>query len=138
MTTNQLYDIAEKNNIHIQNFKLQKTKSTSINIEDDYYIGIDDEAMETTAERNTHIGHELGHCMTGSFYNMFSEHDIRSRHEYRADKWSVQHLVPKDEFIDLLKQGYERWDLAEHFDVTEELINKAYHFYCEIEIIENQ
>ena len=76
--------------------------------------------------------------MTGSFYNMFSEHDIRSKHEYRADKWSVLHLVPKAEFMSLLKQGYEPWDLAEYFNVTEELINRAYYFYCKIEIIENQ
>lgn len=135
MTTNKLYDIADENNIEIKNFKLNKTKSTSLQIEDDYYIGIDDEAIETTAEKNTHLAHELGHCMTGSFYNIYSEYDVRAKHEYRADKWAVLNVVPKAEFIRLLKQGYERWDLAEHFNVTEDLIQKAFHFYCEMEII---
>lgn len=135
MKTNELYNIAEKNNIEIKSFKLSKIKSTSISIGDDYYIGIDEKNIETTAEERTHLAHELGHCMTGSFYNMYSEYDIRAKHEYRADKWAVLHLIPKDKFISLLKKGYRIWELAEYFEVTEDFIRKAYHLYFDVKMV---
>lgn len=135
MKTNKLYEIAEQDNIQIHNFRLDKTKSTSLEIDGDYYIGLDEKAIETTAEKNTHLAHELGHCKTGAFYNLYSPLSLRGQHEYRADKWAVLNIIPKNEFISLLKKGYERWDLAEHFEVTEDLIEKAFHFYCEMEII---
>lgn len=43
-------------------------------------------------------------------------------------------LIPKKEFLVLLQQGLEAWEIAEHFEITEELVNKSYHFYCEMEI----
>lgn len=51
MKTNKLYEIAEQDNIQIHNFRLDKTKSTSLEIDGDYYIGLDEKAIETTAEK---------------------------------------------------------------------------------------
>lgn len=82
--------------------------------------------LETEAEERVHLAHELGHCITGSFYNMFSETDIRRKHEIRADRYAATLLVPVEELKSQFRKGItEIWSLAEYFDVTEDFIRKA-------------
>ncbi len=132
MNSNNLYLIAEKNNINICSFGLNKNKSVSAYCNDNYYIGIDD-SSSTLAEVNTCLAHELGHCVTGAFYNMYSECDIREKSEYKANKWAIKKLIPKNELIKLQKNGYSNFDVAEYFSVTQDFLNKAISFYTEIE-----
>lgn len=134
MKTEQLYMFAEKNNITIIPFALEKTKSSSVNYNNNYYIGLDETAIETQADERVHLAHELGHCMTHSFYYAYSPLDIREKHEYRANKWAIKKIIPKAEFIGLLKSGMGVWEIAEYYNVTEDFIKKAYHLYCEMEI----
>ena len=95
------------------------------------YVGLDPIEMKTQAEENVHLAHEIGHCETGAFYNPYSNLDIREKHERTANRWAVKKLVPKSELVPLLKKGYERWELAEHFEVTEDFINLAIRMYFE-------
>ena len=77
---------------------LQADRSMAIQMADgSCAIAIDPWKMETLADEATSLGHELGHCETGSFYNPFAALDVRQKHENRADKWAIQHLVPRDE-----------------------------------------
>ena len=76
-----------------------------------------------------HLAHELGHCETGSFYNVYSSLDVREKQEKRADLWAVRRLVPEEEFINVIVSGtVEIWELAEYF-VTEDFIRKAVEIY---------
>ena len=59
-----------------------------------YYIAIDLNAAASSADLNVKAAHELGHCRTGSFYDIHSPYDVRAKHEYRADKWAVHELIP--------------------------------------------
>ena len=56
---------------------------------------------------------------------------IRGKHEQTANRWAVKKLVPKAELVRLLKKGFARWELAEHFEVTEDFINLAIRMYFE-------
>ena len=77
-----------------------------------------------------HLSHELGHCVTGSFYNIYAAIDYRRRHENRADKWAISTLIPVDDLDDAVAQGCtEVWELAERFGVTEDFIRKAVCYY---------
>ena len=89
------------------------------------------ERCETEDELAAILAHEIGHCETGAFYNPYSNLDIREKHERTANRWAVKKLVPKSELVTLLKKGYERWELAEHFEVTEDFINLAIRMYFE-------
>lgn len=131
MNINDLYHIADAENIEIIPFPLPKTKSLSIQTDDfDCYIGIDESEMLTSAEKKTRLAHELGHCTQGAFYNRWSKFDLISRHEYRADRWACEKLLPKSEMEAAMEQGYrEVWQLAEYFDVTEDLVRKACWIY---------
>ena len=97
---------------------------------DKFFTGIDYSKLSGTASEKEIIAHELGHCMKGAFYNRHSKHDIISRHEYRADKWACENLIPQEEMEEAFRQGYvEVWQLAEYFDVPESLVRKAVYIY---------
>lgn len=57
----------------------------------------------------------------------------RERHEYRADKWAVHALLPRQELERAVKEGCtEVWELAERFGLTEDFIRRAAYVYrCE-------
>lgn len=70
--------------------------------------------------------------MTGSFYNIYSAYDLRSRHERRADVWAIKKLVPEHELKELLNcENVDVWELADHFNVTVDFIEKAVAYYRE-------
>lgn len=123
-----LYTYAERNHIGIHEIHTQSLKSLSM----PNNIGVDKSKMENRQELNTCLAHELGHCMTGSFYNIHSKFDLREKHEYRANKWAIQKFVPFDKLLAAFRMGItELWELAEHFGVTEDFIKKAYVLYEE-------
>ena len=108
---------------------MRSVKSASVQYGDDCFIGMNYKELETDAQRNTCFAHELGHCMTGAFYNPNSPLDVVGRAEYRANKWAVKELIDKDELMRLLKEQYRVDEIAEYFDVTEDLIRLAYDYY---------
>lgn len=131
MLLNDLYDIAEQSGIRVDDFKLDpNTRSLAVYFDDMYAIALDLSKLKTNAEIMTAFSHELGHCKTHSFYNIHNVLDVKSKHEYRADKWACETLLPKDEMQQAFENGYvEVWQLAEYFDVTEELVKKALWIY---------
>lgn len=131
MNLNDLYDFADADNIVIDEFPMHKRVSFSImDMDGDCYIAIDPLRLDTAQHEKIVLAHELGHCETGSFYNFYSPYDIRKRHENRADKWSIKHLVPEEELDEAVSAGFtEIWQLAEYFDVPCEYMAKACHWY---------
>ena len=100
METRDLYRYADKKNIEILDYPMPYCGSMSVM--DDYgtcYIGIDESLMDTDAVEKVHLAHELGHCMTGSFYSAVAEGCT------------------------------ELWELAERFGVTEQFMKKAICLY---------
>lgn len=126
-----LYKLAEKDNIIVEKLSVPKNKSLSTRIGNRNFIAIDENAIKSAAEERTHLAHEIGHCETGAFYNVYSNIDIRGKAEYKANKWAILKCVPKTELIYLLKKDYQIWELAEHFEVTEDFIKKACTYYFE-------
>lgn len=114
-------------NIPIIPYPLPENGSVSIwDGQNSYVIGMDASALDGGAQERVHLAHELGHCVTGSFYNRYTPFDSRLRHEYRADKWAVRRLIPAEALDEAVAAGYtEIWALAEHFGVTEEFMRKA-------------
>ena len=131
MEIQALYDFAQQNNIRVRNFSLPEFGSLSVQTDSgDCYIGIDKEIQDGSAQERVHMGHELGHCLTGSFYSIHTAVDSRQRHENKADKWAVKHLIPVDYLDDAVANGCtEIWDLAERFGVTEQFMRKVVCYY---------
>ena len=130
-TLGALYEFAGQQNIPILPFPLPKTLSMSVmDPMGNCFIGMDPAAADGGTQERVHLSHELGHCATGSFYNIHAAVDCRRRHENRADKWAVTQLISVDDLDEAIAEGCtELWELADRFQVTEDFIRKAVCYY---------
>lgn len=132
MTLNELYIYAENREIEVDDVPMRELVSASF---PEKWIAIDTRKIKTKAEEKTTLAHEVGHCETGSFYNIHSPFDVRGKHERRANIWSYQKLVPHDELRAAVKRGItEIWELAEYFDVPCEYMQRAAEYWREVEM----
>lgn len=131
MDVQNLYALASQQNIEVLSFSMPDSGSMSVMTDSgDCYIGMDDRVRDGDVRERIHLAHELGHCLTGSFYNFYAALDCRQRHENRADKWAIRKLVPVDDLDDAVAEGCtELWELAERFGVTEGFMKKAVCLY---------
>lgn len=129
----ELYNIADESNIKVDCFELENQPCLSIQDEDyNCYIAIDPMQLNSERQEREYLAHELGHCETGAFYSRYSPLSSRGQMEYRATLWQIKKLIPKNEFNEALKGGIiELWELAEHFEVSEDLMKKAIKYYIQ-------
>ena len=131
MEIRNLYDLAKQQNIEVLSYSMPRNESMSVMLEDGRcFVGMDDSVRDGGVRERVHLSHELGHCVTGSFYNIYATIDHRQRHENRADKWAIQALIPVEALDSAIAEGCtEVWELAERFQVTEDFVRKAVCFY---------
>ncbi len=131
MQTAQLYQLAQQENIEVLSYPLPQNGSMSVMLDGGQcFVGLDPSLRDGSVQERVHLSHELGHCVTGSFYNIYAAVDSRRRHENRADKWAVTTLISVEDLDNAIAQGCtEVWELAEYFQVTEAFIRKALCWY---------
>ena len=123
----ELYDICSRENITIDFIDCPKCGAISLFGAGGCAIGIDSQTPARLLKERT--AHEIGHCVKGAFYNRYATADNISQHEYRADKWAIENLIPKSELIKAIKKNLDSiYLLAQHFDVSEDFMIKA----CEV------
>lgn len=127
----ELYHIAREKNIVVDHLALSKREALSVmDLDGECFVAIDPGKIHGETDERCKLSHELGHCLTGAFYNQYSNFDCRQKHENRADKWAVKQLIPVEELDEAIAAGHtEIWDLADHFGVPEEFIRKAVCYY---------
>jgi Predicted Zn peptidase len=78
-------------------------------------------------EKRVAAVHELVHALlhesTGALY--LSNTIWEDKVEYEARLYTSRLLIPKDKLIELLRMEYSIYDIAEEFQVTEELVRIA-------------
>jgi Zn-dependent peptidase ImmA (M78 family) len=127
-----LYQIAERKGIEVYSHKMEGG-SSSVMVCGECCIAIDPCAFENSDIERVHLAHELGHCVTGSFYNPYSKLDIREKHERRANAWAFKQIVPLDEIRKCFKQGLtEPWQMEDVFDVPAWFIRQAMDYYTNV------
>ena len=131
MQLRNLYDLAKQQNIEVLQFPMKDNGSMSVMSENgSCYIGLDQAIQDGSTQERVHLGHELGHCATGSFYSIYTAIDSRQRHENKADKWAIKKLIPVCDLDAAVANGCtEIWELAEQFGVTEQFMKKAVCYY---------
>lgn len=138
---NNLYELAKEQQIPVDeqcpesiismSVRLQSGKKVIALSPDSTY-----EKQETTSEpiytKLECFAHEMGHCVTDSFYAGYSPLELRAKHEYRANKWAIEYLMPFSSLCDAVAHGYrEIWELAEYFDVSCAFVEKAIKSYAQ-------
>lgn len=126
MRLHELYRYTASRNIPVVMHPMPLCGSMSLQTERGCVIGLDRSVCDNAANEMTHLAHEVGHCVTGSFYSELTPLNTRQRHENRADKWAVRALIPARELDEAVASGCtQMWELAEHFGVTEDFMRKA-------------
>ena len=131
MKLRDLYRYAEVSDIPVVSFDMPLSESMSVLYEGKCYVGIDPMRLHSETEEKEKPAHELGHCVTGAFYNEYAACDIREKHERRADIRSIKNLIPKNELLNALKDCFCRncFELAEYFNVSEDFMQMALDYY---------
>lgn len=126
----KLFRDAESASVTVEYCHVPLNESLSVQDDGGDFILMDYSLVEKGAAERVHLAHELGHCLTGSFYNSYAAADVRQRHENRADKWAICRLISPDALDCAVAAGHtELWDLAEIFNVTEDFMRKAVCWY---------
>lgn len=131
MELNKLYDIATRENISIEDFKM-KNKAIILRINKEYYIGLNYSKIEGITEEKELLAEELGHYYCNAFYNSNSDFSTISKKEYRANKWKCTILVSVNDFIDAFNKGLKNiYEIAEYLNLSEDTVAFAYNYYKE-------
>jgi len=97
-----------------------------------YAIFLDFSKIRSTRVLKGICCHEMGHAATGALHKVSSPYETVERSEYRANRWCAEHYLTAEEFREAFAAGItEPWQLAEHFDLPEEDIRRAYTFWQE-------
>ena len=76
--------------------------------------------------------HEMAHVATGALHKVDSPFELAERSEYRANRWTAQHYLSREDFREAFDLGYtEPWQLAEFFDMPERDIRSALTYWTE-------
>ena len=125
-----LYEYADNANIEIDCFRMGKAECFSIVDEKGKVIVFDPYKLKSDISEKVKLAHEIGHHATGAFYDLYADNILRARCEYRANKWAIKKLIPKDELIEALEGGYiDVYELSEYFSVTEDFMTRALKAY---------
>ena len=131
MELNKLYDIATRENISIEDFKM-KNKAIIERIDKEYYIGLNYSKIKSITEEKELLAEELGHYYCNAFYNSNSDFSTISKKEYRANKWKCTVLVSANDFIDAFNKGLKNiYEIAEYLNLSEDTVAFAYNYYKE-------
>lgn len=131
MNTIDMYQIAEKEHIEVLNYKWINTKARIFELNNNYYIGLDDNQINTSIEEKEVLAEELGHYYTNTLYYLNSDKILKDKCEYRAMKWAYSVLVPLQKLKEKITQGLNLYDLADYFDVDYKYMNDCINFYTE-------
>lgn len=127
---NSLYDDMRAQQVALFTYDVGEETSVTIELNNRYAVFLDPFRIQTIPEMKRILAHELGHCATGCTHKVSSPLDLIEKHEYKANRWAIEHYIPFEELQTAIGQGYtERWQLAEYFDIPESFIQKALDYY---------
>ena len=129
MTLDQLYARAAHDGIEIDDVRMRELRAVSF---PEGWIAIDSTKYESLTDFKCDLAHEIGHCETGSFYNIYSPYDLKEKCERKANRRAVEILMPINDVRQALHRGIvEPWALAEYFDVTQQFAQMALEIYAD-------
>ena len=121
-----LYDKLNRAGVRFYHWDLDDQPAATIELDGRYAIFMDFHNIRTSAEERVVVAHEGGHVATGATHKVSSPYDLIAKHEYKADKWAIEQLIPARELDAAVARGCtDLYSLAEHFDVTVPFMEKA-------------
>jgi hypothetical protein len=125
----ELEDKLEEQKIKVYSIPMEEVTACAVEIGGKAAIVIDKSKIRNRTHEHTVLAHEFCHIEANTLYKINESPIIKAKCEYRTHKKMVHMLVPLKEFKDLLKRGYQKWEIAEFFEVDESVIDLAYQIY---------
>lgn len=126
------YDHCRKQNIDVIPFPGMPAQGVTMRMDSDYAIFLDFGRIRSTRLLKGVCCHELGHAGTGALHKVSSPYELVERSEYRANRWVAENVLTVEAFRTAFSEGYqELWELAEYFDLPEDVIKKALSYWTE-------
>lgn len=126
-----MYKIAENEKIDILNYKWSNSKAKIFEINNKYYIALDNKQIVTNIEEKEILAEELGHYYCNALYYIDSDKVQKDKCEFRAMKWAYSVLVPLQKLKEKLTQGFNLYELADYFNVDSKYMIECINFYAE-------
>ena len=124
------YGYCQKNQIDVIPYCGFPQPGATIRDREQYAIFLDFTKIRSTRLLKGICYHELGHAATGALHKVNSPYELVERSEYRANRWSAEHYLPAKELREAFQNGFtEPWQLAEYFDLPQQDIEKALHYW---------
>ena len=124
-----LYQLARSHDVGVYYYDLGDGRAVTVSDGDFAAIALNPNRLEPGEELEC-LCHELGHLETGTLHPPDADPTTILRCEYKCSYWVVRRLVPVDELIEAIRDGYrEDWQLAEYFGVSAECILDAIKIY---------
>ena len=131
METLDLYKIAENEKIDILDYKWSNSKARIFEIDNNYYISLNNMQIQNSIEEKELLAEELGHYYCGALYYINSNKVLIDKCEHRAKKWAYSVLIPFKKLKEKILQGFNLYDLADYFSVDYEYMKDCINFYTE-------
>lgn len=124
------YGYCQKNQVDVIPYCGCPQPGATIRDREQYAIFLDFTKIRSTRLLKGICYHELGHAATGALHKVNSPYELVERSEYRANCWSAEHYLPAKELREAFQNGFtEPWQLAEYFDLPQQDIEKALHYW---------
>lgn len=92
-------------------------------------VFMDTDKIKTYSQELEAASHEWAHLDGGYLYALDATPWTKRKAEVKADRAQIRRVVPFDELAPLIRDGLQPWELAEHFHVSEKMIQKAIKYY---------
>ena len=101
-----LYQFASEQGVDVDWVPMEQALSLSIPLPDGTCcIALNPWRLDMVEKEAVCLAHELGHCELGAFDNQWAACDVRRKHENRADKWAITHLIPEEALDEAVADG---------------------------------
>ncbi len=132
-----LYDSLDKSNIKVIEIPFFKEKKAVSFIHNgEFLVGLNRNLINSEVEEFCILAEEKAHYEVGIIpndytSNSYCERITRDKNEFRAKKYAVKNLIPKENLLTTIKKSPYICiaDLAELFDVTPQFMREALKIY---------
>lgn len=131
ISTLDMYKIAQNENIDILDYNWNKVKARIFEIDNKYYIALDNDKITNSIEEKEILAEELGHYYSNSLYYINTDIVTKRKCELRARKWAYSVLIPLQKLKEKIIQGLDLYDLADYFNVDIKYIIDCINFYTD-------
>lgn len=126
------YDYCTENDVDIIPYMGMPSEGMTIRDSGNYAVFLDILKIQSTRVLKGVCFHETGHVGSGALHKVDSPFETVERSEYRANRWSIERYLTAEDFREAFSAGYtELWQLADYFDLPEEIIKTALTYWTE-------